>query len=167
MIREKLLDMTLFTWLLEMATINAFALRKTTTDTTPTLREFKRRIADCLTQNEKAHRRQQSRRKQRRQRETLDEVVGVDVSMHIITPNSTVNSNGKLTCYLCSLRGIIKKARYGYSKCERGIHVECFSAFHYQDVFKPRSPALREALEAVCRATTDGHVAFTRKRANR
>ncbi|KAF1789879.1 hypothetical protein GQ600_16224 [Phytophthora cactorum] len=35
------------------------------------------------------------------------------------------------------------------------------------DVFKQRSPALREALNAVCRASTDDPVVFTRKRANR
>ncbi|KAG2898499.1 hypothetical protein PC115_g16839 [Phytophthora cactorum] len=52
------------------------------------------------------------------------------------------------------MRGKIKKSKYGCAKCERGFHVECFSAFHYQYVFIVRYPALREALDAVCRSTT-------------
>jgi hypothetical protein len=162
--REKRLDMTLFTWLLDIATINAYPLLKRTTTSSITLREFKRRIADSLTKSEKEARRLKARRDQKRQREALEDVVGADSSLHIITPNSTTNSNGKLACYLCSLRGLSKKSRYGCTKCERGFHVECFSAFHYQDVFKARSPALRQALDAICRASTDDPVSFTRKR---
>ncbi|KAG3071370.1 hypothetical protein PI125_g22766 [Phytophthora idaei] len=83
--------MTLFTWLIDLAIINAFALLKTATSSIPTLREFKRRIADTLTSNEKDLRRQRLRR------EALDEVVGADTSFHIVTPSSTKYSNGKLT----------------------------------------------------------------------
>ncbi|KAG6952756.1 hypothetical protein JG687_00012806 [Phytophthora cactorum] len=72
----------------------------------------------------------------------------------MITPNSTENSNGRLPCYLCSLWNIKKKAKYGCIKCERGFHVECFTAFHHRDVLK-NSPQLRASLEAVCRASTD------------
>ncbi|POM81448.1 LOW QUALITY PROTEIN: Hypothetical protein PHPALM_576 [Phytophthora palmivora] len=165
--REKRLDMTIFMWLLDIALIKAYSLLKRMGEQVPTLREFKWEIADTLTRSEKAIRSQQSHRQKKSQRETIDEVVGSVISMHIITPNSTRNSSGKLKCYLCSLRGISKKSKYGCSKCERGFHVECFSAFHYQDVFKPRSPALRDALEAVCRATIDDPVPFTRNRLNR
>ncbi|POM69273.1 LOW QUALITY PROTEIN: Hypothetical protein PHPALM_14459 [Phytophthora palmivora] len=150
--REKRLDMTIFTWPLDTALINAYALLKRMGEQVPTLREFKRKIADTLTRNERAIRRQQSRRQKKRQRETIDDFVGAVTSLHKITPNSTRNSSGKLKCYLC--RGISKKSKYSCTKCERGFHVECFSAFHYQDVFKARSPALREALEAVCRETS-------------
>ncbi|POM66674.1 Hypothetical protein PHPALM_17429 [Phytophthora palmivora] len=160
--REKRLDMTLFTWLLDMAAINAFALLKRIAEGHPTLR-----IADTSTRSEKAIRWQQVRRNKKRQCEALDDVVRADASLHIITPNSTTHGNGKLKCYLCSLRRINKKAQFGYTTCERGFHVACFSAFHYQDVFKARSSALRGALEAVCRATTGEPVAFTRNRTNR
>ncbi|POM78669.1 Hypothetical protein PHPALM_3774 [Phytophthora palmivora] len=143
---EKRLDMIIFTWLLDIALINAYTLLKRMGEQVSTLREFKRKIADTLTRNEKAIRRQKSRRQKKRQRETIDEGVGAVTSLHITTPNSTRNSSGKLKCYLCSLRGISKKSKYGCTKCERGFHVECFSAFHYQDAFKARSPALRETL---------------------
>ncbi|GMF54288.1 unnamed protein product [Phytophthora fragariaefolia] len=165
--REKRLDMTLFIWLLDMATINAYALLKKTTTTSVTLHEFKIRIVESLTKNESAARLQKCRQEKKRQRESSEDIVGADTSLHIVTPNSTEHSNGKPKCYLCSLRGLSKKSAYGCTKCERGFHVECFSAFHYQDVFRARSPALRTALDAVCRATTCEPVAVTRKRSSR
>ncbi|KAG6963495.1 hypothetical protein JG687_00006534 [Phytophthora cactorum] len=63
------------------------------------------------------------------------------------------------------MRGISKKSKYGCAKCE--FHMECFSAFHHQDVFKVRSPAFRGALDAVYRSTTGEPTAFTRKRVSR
>ncbi|KAE9029347.1 hypothetical protein PF005_g1805 [Phytophthora fragariae] len=53
-----------------------------------------------------------------------------------------------------------------YSR-NRGFHAECFSAFHYQDVFKACSPALRQALDAVCKASTADPIAVKSKRTNR
>lgn len=52
--REKRLDMTLFTWLLDMATINAFSLMKRMTSTNVTLREFKRRQPDTKRESAQA-----------------------------------------------------------------------------------------------------------------
>jgi hypothetical protein len=101
--REKRLDMTLFTWLIDLAIIYAFLLLKRTTTSTSSLRKFKRQIADSLTRNEKAIRRQRLRREKKRQREDLDDVVGSDISLHIITPNATRQSNGKLKCYCAFL----------------------------------------------------------------
>ncbi|KAE8909690.1 hypothetical protein PF003_g5947 [Phytophthora fragariae] len=98
--------------------------------------------------------------------ETLEEIVGMDASLHMISPNSTEHSNGKLLCHLCSVRNIKKKSRYGCTKCEVGFHVECFTAFHNKDALK-NSPQLRSALEALCRASTDDPVTFTRKKSNR
>ncbi|KAG2913813.1 hypothetical protein PC117_g18502 [Phytophthora cactorum] len=54
--------------------INAFALLKPTTSSISTLREFKRRIADTLTSNEKNLRQQRLQREKKRPCEALDEV---------------------------------------------------------------------------------------------
>ncbi|ETP21916.1 hypothetical protein F441_04668, partial [Phytophthora nicotianae CJ01A1] len=110
---------------------------------------------------------QRVRRLQKRTHDVIDDVVGADESLHIITPNSTQHSNGKLTCYLCSLRGMARKSKYGCAKCERGFHVACFSAFHYKGVFQTNAPHLQDALEAIARAPTGDPVAFTGKRRNR
>ncbi|OWZ19105.1 hypothetical protein PHMEG_0006689 [Phytophthora megakarya] len=82
-------------------------------------------------------RHQQVRRDKKQQRVNLVDIVGADTSLYIITPNSAKPSSGKL------------------------------NAFHYQDVFKARSPKLRKALDSVCRATADDLTKFTQKRANK
>lgn len=51
--REKRLDMALFSWRLDFAAINAYPLLKKKETSVTTLREFKRRMADSLTKNEK------------------------------------------------------------------------------------------------------------------
>ncbi|EGZ10404.1 hypothetical protein PHYSODRAFT_518952 [Phytophthora sojae] len=168
--REKRLHMSVFTWLLDISIINTYALERViggSASARVTLREFKREIADKLTRNEKTLKQQRDRRQQKRKAGALDEAVGSVDSLHIITPNSTEHSNGKLTCYLCSLRGMAKKAKYGCTKCERGFHVECFRAFHYEGAFRSNAPQLQDALEAIARAPTGDPVAFTRKRSNR
>ena len=99
--------------------------------------------------------------------EITQEVVGFDMSYHMITPNSTSVSNGKLTCYLCSLRGLNRKAKYGCTKCERGIHVECFTAFHYHDVLKDKTSSLKSALDAILLRVSNDPISRTKKRPNK
>ncbi|ETL77356.1 hypothetical protein L917_21703, partial [Phytophthora nicotianae] len=119
--REKRLGMTMFTWLMDIAIINAHTLVKTIRPTTGkeiSLREFKRKIADVLTSNEKQNKSRRDLQKKKRSQESLDEIIGMDTSLHMITPNSTDHSKGRLLCHLCSLRNIKKKAKYGCTKCE-------------------------------------------------
>ncbi|KUF95983.1 Bifunctional epoxide hydrolase 2 [Phytophthora nicotianae] len=167
--REKRLGMTIFTWMMDLAVINAHTLLTTVRPTATqglALREFKRRIAEVLTSGERQNKTRRASQKKKRARETLDEIVGIDSSIHMITPNSTAHSSGKLLCHLCSLRNIKKKSRYGCTKCELGFHVECFTAFHNQAVLQ-HSPQLRATLEVLCRASTEEPETFTRKKRNR
>ncbi|GMF18251.1 unnamed protein product [Phytophthora fragariaefolia] len=147
--REKRLHILVFTWLLDLSIINAYALYRhlsDSTSTSATLREFKRNIADAFTRNEKAAKYQRDRRQRKRQTDGLDDAVDSDESLHVITPNSTQHSNGRLTCYLCSLRGMpSKRSGYGCSKSERGFYVGCFGAFHYKDALKADTPQLEDA----------------------
>ena len=91
------------------------------------LREFKRRIAEAMTQGERKIKAQKLRRENIKQQEAIQKVVDCDSSLHMITPNSFNISNGKLTCYLCSLRSLNRKSKYGCMNCQRGFHVECFT----------------------------------------
>ncbi|POM81421.1 Hypothetical protein PHPALM_608 [Phytophthora palmivora] len=91
--------MTIFTWLMDLATNNAFALIK--------MIELQNSSRFTLLQE------------QRRQKESLDDIVGLNTSLHIITPNSTAHSNGKLQCYLGNLRGIKKKSKSRYGILRR------------------------------------------------
>lgn len=62
-----------------------------------------------------------------KERQSMEGLVGSDESLHI---NPTRQSNGKLTCYLCSLRGLkAKKSKYGGTGCMRDFHVECLQHF--------------------------------------
>lgn len=167
--KEKRLSMSILTWALDLALINAFALFKKVAGVAAqrvTLREFKRRVADKLTTVQQARQEKERRRESVPGKPILD-VVGADDSIHAITPNSTQFSAGKLTCYLCSLRGFTKKARFGCTGCHRGFHVPCFSAFHYRDALSSTSLTVRSALDAVCAAASGGAVTHTRLKKNK
>ncbi|KAG6945715.1 hypothetical protein JG688_00016425, partial [Phytophthora aleatoria] len=84
-----------------------------------------------------------------------------------ITPYSRLHSTGKLTCYLCSLRGFTKKALFGCTGYHRGFHVACFSAFHYRHALTSTSLTVRSALDAVCAAAAGGPIVHTRQKKNR
>ncbi|GMF49481.1 unnamed protein product [Phytophthora fragariaefolia] len=131
--KERRLSMSILTWALDLALINAFSLfRKVACNATTrvTLHAFKRRVAEKLTSVQRS-RRQKQRRQEAAPNQPIEDVVGADDSLHAITPNSKRHSQGKFTCYLCSLRGFSTKALYGCTGCHRGFHVVCFSAFHY------------------------------------
>lgn len=168
--KEMRLSMSLFTWALDLCIINAFALLREIQPASArsvTLREFKRRIAEELTKKQTAITKQTREKKRGREASTVAGIVGGISSEHILTPNSTAYSDGWLKCMLCSIRGRQNRARWGCVACQRGFHVECFAAYHFQDVFKSSStPSVRTALDLVC-ATATGNQAFkTRTRKN-
>ncbi|RLN74357.1 hypothetical protein BBJ28_00008624 [Nothophytophthora sp. Chile5] len=167
--KEKRLTMSLFTWLLDLAVINAFALLREVNYEhwrNLTLREFKRRIAEEMTASELRAREDKRRRERSKRKQPICEVVGADSSLHIITPNSRLHSKGKLRCYLCSIRGLGKKALYGCTQCNRGFHIECFSVFHFRHAFRSNSTAVQRALDAVSAAASQNPEFKTRCRPN-
>ncbi|ETP17822.1 hypothetical protein F441_07844 [Phytophthora nicotianae CJ01A1] len=102
----------MFTWMMDVTILNAYTLIKTTRPSAVeglSTREFKRRIADILTSNEKQNKRRREVEAKKRATETLEEVVGMDTSLHMLTPNSTEDSSGKLVCHLCCLRNSKKE----------------------------------------------------------
>ncbi|KAK1938850.1 hypothetical protein P3T76_008925 [Phytophthora citrophthora] len=110
--KEKRLSMSLLTWALDLALINALALFKKVAGSAVervTLREFKQRVAEKLTAVQRTRREKERCRRQPQPNEPLEDLVGADPSLHAITPNSKKHSSGKLACYLCTLRGFSKK----------------------------------------------------------
>ncbi|KAE9309814.1 hypothetical protein PR003_g20422 [Phytophthora rubi] len=95
-------------------------------------------------------------------------VLGGSLSGHILTPNSTVESDGQLKCLLCRMRGFQKRSRWGCAVCQVGFHVECFAVFHFRDAFEHDStPSVREALNLFC-ASAPGNGQFkTRTKKNK
>ncbi|OWZ04679.1 hypothetical protein PHMEG_00023377 [Phytophthora megakarya] len=167
--KEKRLSMSILTWAIDLALINAFSLFKKVAGsaaTRVTLREFKRRVAEKLTAVQRS-RMDKERRHQPATDQPLHEVVGADSSLHALTPNSKQHSTGKLTCYLCSLRGFSKKALFSCTGCHRGFHMPCFAAFHYRDALSSSCPNARSALDAVCAAASGDPLAQTRLKKNK
>ncbi|KAG6944004.1 hypothetical protein JG688_00017320 [Phytophthora aleatoria] len=114
--KEMRLSMSLFTWAFDLCVINAFALLNQIrpADTRKiTLREFKRRIAQQLTEKQTTITKQLRERKRRRNDSSVSNTIGGICSEHILTPNSKTQSDGWLTCMLCSIRGRQNRARWG------------------------------------------------------
>ncbi|KAE9041166.1 hypothetical protein PR003_g12877 [Phytophthora rubi] len=109
--KEKRLSMSILTSALDLALINVFTLFKKIAcedATRVSLRDFKQRVAEKLTAVQRVRLEKERHRKPAPNKPIAD-VVGADDSVHAITPNSNQHSGGRLTCYLCSLRGFAKK----------------------------------------------------------
>ncbi|GMF45457.1 unnamed protein product [Phytophthora fragariaefolia] len=115
--------MSLLTWALGLALMNALALFKEVAGPAAKnikLREFKRRVSKQLTVAQQA-RMEKERHRQLARSQPIADVVGADYSIHAITPNSQEHSTGKLACYLGTLRGFSKKARLGARAATEGF----------------------------------------------
>ncbi|ETP23153.1 hypothetical protein F441_03678 [Phytophthora nicotianae CJ01A1] len=130
--------------------INAYSLFKKVAGPKATrvkLRDFKQRVAEQLTAEQRA-KIAKERRCEPSPSKPIAEVVGGGDNLHAITPNSRRYSTGKVMCYLCSLWGFTKKALFGCTGCHRGFRVACFSAFHYRHALTPTSLTVRSALDS-------------------
>lgn len=167
--KEMRLSMSLFTWVLDLSTINAFALMQhiqTKPKPPKTLREFKRRVCESLTLAQRtAAIQREGQSKKRCQRDVLPE--RVNTALHILTPNSREQSSGKLVCHLCSLQGIkAVKSRFGCTQCLVGYHVACFAVAHYKEAFTSPTPSVAKALDAISNAEDGKAPSKTRRRLN-
>lgn len=165
--KEMRLSMTLLTWALDLPKLHAFALMKhiqTQSNPPRTLRQFKLRGCESLTSAQRAVRKRKDAK--RRRPEPLSGVVKGDTAHHVLTPNSTEHSSGKLVCYLCSLQGITSKSRFGCTQCLRGYHDGCFAVAHYKEAFSISTPSVAQVLE-VMRGDESGNApSKTRLRVN-
>lgn len=109
----------------------------------------------------------------KRQREDEDNTAAVtpklkdvaddeDKSAHVLMPNL---GGAKLTCRLCSKRGLKTRSRYGCVQCRLGFHVACFAVFHHPTKFASNpSTTVQDALDALDHKSASRPT--TRRRAN-
>ena len=140
--REKRVEMTIFTLLLDLAVNNAFALyNKMWPDlsSSVTIREFKRNICEQLVL---PHRDQRNKRKREVHAPFVSPVVpspsltiGCIECPHALVKNriGSKSRRTELNCHLCMiLHNKKKKTLYGCTGCHKGFHVECFTAYHFR-----------------------------------
>ena len=75
----------------------------------------------------------------------MQNVIGtvVDSDGHLLI--ETINKTG-IHCHFCLLRGVKRKTIYGCTKCERGFHVNCYTAVHFQGALKSDTGALADMI---------------------
>ena len=155
--------MTLFTLVLDLASLNAYSLYKNMGENCLlSFKEFKRSIAESVVANELVKRRKKLRHAESVDAEKNDEVVECTSSSHVLVEN--IGKKDTL-CYLCNL--LDKKGRkttiYGCVECKKGFHVNCFAAYHFQNLLRGN----KRALASVIRNAEDGSSSKRRKRANK
>ena len=155
---EKRLSMTIFTLILDLAVHNAFAMYgwlcevRNISDEEISYCEFKRRIAVDLV----AFHLSVIESRQEKQRISdgvppldgrMDEIIGEDVSMHLLLPTL---EKKRIQCYLCKILDNSKqrKDHYCCTTCRVGFHPECFTAFHHQDALAVHRKTLYRLIKA-------------------
>ncbi|KUF85454.1 hypothetical protein AM588_10000940 [Phytophthora nicotianae] len=166
--KEQRISMSIFTWLLDLSLINAFALMhhiQANAKAPRTLREFKRRVCESLTNAQRGKARSSSSK--RRRSEPTPQHDTINSGLHVLTPNSSDHSSGKLVCHLCSMRGTkTSKSRFGCTGCLVGYHVGCFAVAHYKDAFHTTTPSVAAALQVIQDAENGNPASQTRRRHN-
>jgi hypothetical protein len=80
----------------------------------------------------------------------INEALGSIAEQHMLVKNKGRKKNNNkpqdVPCYLCRLRGMQLKTIYGCPQCQVGFHVECFTAYHYQNAFRGNIRALMDMI---------------------
>ena len=146
--REKRLYMSVWTYFLDLATHQAFALYKVIReDDDMNLKEFKRAICEDLVTPYKEL--DSSTRKRHRTKEHyhinmhVEDMLGSNTHDHMLIENKDKND---IHCYFCLMRGIKKKTIYGCVTCAKGFHVNCFTAYHCQGALEGDAKALADMI---------------------
>ena len=140
--KEKRVSMSLFTFMLDAAVLNAFALSKQESpELTMTARGFKRRIAEALVAPELM--KKQGRAK---------EMPKASAESNFTTTHFLLENKGKkfVNCCLCAdVSGNEKrlKTAFSCSQCEKGHHVNCFAFRHFPEVARRKRPAAQNFIE--------------------
>ncbi|POM60247.1 hypothetical protein PHPALM_30916 [Phytophthora palmivora] len=162
--KEKRLSVSILTWVLDLVLINAYSLFEKIAGPKGkrvTLRHFKQRVAEKLTTVPRV-RLAKERRRELVTNETITDVAGADNSLHAITPNSKRRLTGKLTFFEDSQGKL-----FWMHRLPSGVHMTCFSSFHYREALSATSLTVRSALDAVCAAASGDPVAYTRPKKNK
>merc|ERR1712071_22961 len=128
--REKRVTMRIFTFLLDAAMLNAYAIQGIIDPKgRKNLREFKTIVAQMLVQE---HLRMRNKKRTTSSKPQTEEPIGCIVSRHVLLENQGKKS---ASCYLCSMMvgdGKERTSIYGCSQCKRAFHVNCFAFYHFE-----------------------------------
>jgi hypothetical protein len=135
--REKRVNMSVFTMIMDTVCSNAYALCCTLSSKykeTVTFREFKRRVADQMTLPwwQKRTAGQKRKRTDPNTEEVVDDAI-LDLTSHILSDNALRKDGYRKDseCYLCAVMGKeytgmdTKKTKMGCFKCQQCYHLKC------------------------------------------
>ena len=142
--REKRLHMSIWTYVLDLAALQAFALFEhmgfLQPGQTMTYSDFKRHLCEDLVSPYKAVTGKRNRIANEAVNEDIDvrRILGSNEHVHMLIENKNKQD---IHCMFCMLRGI-KKMIYGCVKYGKGFHVNCYTAYHCQWALQGDSKAL-------------------------
>ena len=135
--REKRLHMSMFTYILDMAVLQAHNVFQTLKpDNNVSLVQFKRSLCEAFVND---HRKRKNGPDDGSNRIVLEEVLGSNSHPHMLIENKNKKD---INCYFCLLRGKKRKTIYGCVKCGKGFHVNCYTAYHCEGALEGDAKAL-------------------------
>jgi len=161
---EKRLYMTIFTMVLDLSVYQAYCVYMTAIPNATKRRHksiltFKQKIIESLIQPEMNRRSMSNAHRHNpvqilptasRTARAINEALGSIAEQHMLVKNKGWKKNNNkpqdVPCYLCRLRGMQLKTIYGCPQCQVGFHVECFTAYHYQNAFRGNIRALMDMI---------------------
>jgi hypothetical protein len=158
--KEMRLQMTLFTYLLDLAISQAFALHQNMAsnqrDKPISFFNFKRKVCEQLVTPwiTAAQRRsrtspdisQHTNERSQEGNPTIEQTLGTIDETHMLVENLPRRSNlscpQDIGCFICRKMGKELKTSYSCVQFKKGFHVNCFTAFHYRGALSTSRKAL-------------------------
>lgn len=144
--KEKRLHMSFFTYLMDFACVQAYAVYHHVQEkgVNMTLEKFKRNICIALVRPHRLKRNYAALEEvESRIAVNADIVVGTNSNVHMLIENLEKKD---IQCHFCYLRGKSSRSIYGCVACKKGFHVNCFTAFHCQGALAGNSRALVDTI---------------------
>ena len=142
--KEMKLHMTLWTYYLDLAVIQGYAIFQVINPSSRiTLQDFKRDLCEEMVS--------EYREVRKRKKEMRTEVMSLENVMGSIgNDHCLVETIGKKQgwCYLCLQRGIKAKSIYGCTMCKKIFHVNCYTAVHCQGALKGDTKTIMQMIMA-------------------
>ena len=154
--KEVRVSMSIFTWVLDNSSQNAFCLwKELMPESKMQFQEFKQQVVVALTSPYKTYRERKrsimlvdcsiTQCSIGMQHAQMEEAIGFDAFDHFLIMNK---KNKQLQCFLCRIligpnrkdeNGkpmAILRRYYGCSKSGKGFHINCYIAFHFHNAMK-------------------------------
>jgi hypothetical protein len=144
--REQRITMSIFTFLIDAAIQNGYAVMKQLyPENKISQKEYKRRVAEQLVAehlNAQKKRPAEAEAEKNKSHSMLDNVD----QPHVLLENM---GKARRACYLCHLLKETRKMTfYSCIACKKAYHPNCFSMYHYRDLWKNERPQLYAKLQA-------------------